>query len=64
MTKFASEKKNHTKIILTKRNLLKLNDLELLCYSKTQCSNLSRVIYAHLPIFASLKWEIDETGNF
>ena len=63
MTKFASEKKNHTKIILTKRNL-KLNDFELLCYSKTQCSDLSRVIYAHLPIFVSLKWEIDETGNF
>ena len=40
MTKFASVKKIHTKIILANRNL-ELNDLGFLCYSKKACFGLS-----------------------
>ena len=51
MTKFASVKKIHRKIILVTRNL-KLNDLEFFCYSKKKpaptCSGLYWLIFHFL----------------
>ena len=41
MTKLASLKKIHMKIIIMKRNI-ELNDLGFLCYSAKACPNLSR----------------------
>ena len=43
MTKFASLKKVHTKIIMVKRNL-ELNDLGFLCYSAKACPDLTGFI--------------------
>ena len=50
MTKFASLKKIHTKIIIVKRNL-ELNDLGFLYYSAKGCPDLSGFIEAHFSIF-------------
>ena len=68
MTKFASLKKIHTKIIIVKRNL-GLNDLGFLYYSAKTCPDLSDL---YSLIFQSIyhtsfilpKQEIDETVNF
>ena len=43
MTKFASLKKIHTKIIIVKRNV-ELNGLGFLCYSSKACPDLPRPI--------------------
>ena len=59
MTKFASLKKIHTKIIIVKRNL-ELNNLGFLYYSAKACHDLQRVDRL---IFQSLR-EIDEIINF
>ena len=55
MEKFASLKKIHTKIILTKTNLLELIDLVFLCYTKLPFPDLSGVIKAHLIVVVSTK---------
>ena len=62
MTKFASLKKIHTKIIIVKRNL-ELNDLGFLYYSAKACPDLSRFIQAHFSIFISHLLDITKTGN-
>ena len=43
MTKFASVKKIHTKIIIVKKNI-ELIDLEFLCYLTKACPDLSAFI--------------------
>ena len=68
MTKFASLKKIHTKIIIVKRKL-ELNDMGFLYYSAKACPDLSGFIQAHFSIlyhtsFISPKREIDETISF
>ena len=68
MTKFASLKKIHTKIIIVKRNF-ELNDMGFLYYSAKTCPDLSGFIQAHFSIlyhtsFISPKREIDERLSF
>ena len=69
MTKFASLKKIHTKIIIAKRNL-ELHNLGFLYYSAKAwpltCSGSYRLIFQSLyhTSLILLKREIDETVNF
>ena len=68
MTKFASLKKTHAKIIILKRNL-KLNDLRFLYYIAKACLDLSglyRLIFQSLYHTSLIfpKREIDEIINF
>ena len=62
MTKFASLKKIHTKIITVKRNL-ELNDLGFLYYLAKACPDLSGFIQAHFSSFISYFPDITKTGN-
>ena len=62
MTKLASLKKIHKKIIIMKRNL-KLNDPEFLCYSTKACPDLSGFMLAHISVFISHFLDITKTGN-
>ena len=68
MTKFASLKKVHTKIIMVKRNL-ELKDLGfsvILQKHALTCPGLYRLIFQSLfgTSLISPRWEIDETVNF
>ena len=69
ITKFASLKKIHTKLIIMKRNM-ELNDLGFLFYSAKACPDLSWVFMGsffqslyHTSLI-SLRWEINGTVNF
>ena len=64
MTKFASLKKVHPKIIMVKRNL-ELNGLGLLCYSVKACPDVPGFIWAHFLIFIlHFFLDITKMGNF
>ena len=68
MTKFASLKKVHTKIIMVKTNL-ELNDLGFFVTQQKHaltCQELYRLVFQSLydTFLISPRWEIDERVNF